>query len=460
MRLRLAFKVFRGFRQTDNLGSRSALLRMAIWSSALSKVAALGLQGIAIPLVYHALGQHRYALYLLITGALATITFTQFGAGPGLTQGLARANVTGSHDRESSLFNAALRLSMGGALVTGGGLVAVFSVVDPTRLFGAAFSGDKLEVLASVKLSIFALIAIIVLGVFDSALAGYQEQVVTNLLSLCGNIASAVLLIIICHHNPTIIEVMLALYGVTACSRGLSAAILLSRRSYLLGKVFCSLRGTYSDLMQLGFAFWGIQFAGMVEIQGGIYIMAHLSTPAETDIFGMAFKVLTLVGGPVAILTQPLWPAFTDAIARRDIDWIDSHYRRIRITLIIYSAIVAFGLVIAGQWGFLTVLHIAVPGSRLFFGTLGLYAVANVWTHLYYVAMMGLPGIWKVVIVAIGENLLMVTFGVLIVPHLGAAGMLLAYLSASVILPSWLLPRVMSATIKQLSLRSLSAAYI
>jgi len=78
--------------QQDHGAKRSALLRLAIFSSGLSKLCGLALQASAIPLVYRSLGPHHYALYLLLTGALGTIALAQMGAGPGLTQGIAKAN--------------------------------------------------------------------------------------------------------------------------------------------------------------------------------------------------------------------------------------------------------------------------------------------------------------------------------------------------------------------------------
>ena len=197
---------------------RSALLRMAILSSALRKIGALGLQTIAIPLVYHALGQHQYALFLLVTGALATISLMQMSAGPGLTR-IAKANIAGGREEEASIFSAALRLSLLGAVTGSGALLVIVYTVQPARLFGEAFGGDRPEILAAMKVCAAVLAATIVLGVVDSAFAGYQEQVITNLFSFCGNIASTALLVIVSSHHPSIMRVILILYGLMACSR-------------------------------------------------------------------------------------------------------------------------------------------------------------------------------------------------------------------------------------------------
>ena len=62
-----------------------------------------------------------------------------------------------------------------------------------------------------------------------------------------------------------------------------------------------------------------------------------------------------------------------------------------------------------------------------------------------------MEGIWRIAVVALSENLMLVLLSLLLVPRLGAAGMALAYLSASLLLPAWLLPRLMKKTIRQIS---------
>jgi hypothetical protein len=96
-------------------------------------------------------------------------------------------------------------------------------------------------------------------------------------------------------------------------------------------------------------------------------------------------------------------------------------------------------------------VHVDTSGHRLLFSLLGVYFVANVWTHLYYVTMMGMQGIWRVAMIAFSENVLLILLSLLLVPRLGAGGMALAYLLASLLLPVWLLPRLMKQTIREIS---------
>ena len=128
---------------------------LAMIGSFISKVSGLALQAIAIPLVYHSLGQHRYELYLLLTAALATIGLAQLGAGPGLTQGVARANALGEHKTEGLLLSGAFRLTGLAALIGGSIVLGVIHFFPPDRLFGSAFIDDQAEILTAANLCVF-----------------------------------------------------------------------------------------------------------------------------------------------------------------------------------------------------------------------------------------------------------------------------------------------------------------
>jgi O-antigen/teichoic acid export membrane protein len=430
---------------------RSALLRLAVVSSTMSKVFGLGLQAIAIPLVYRSLGQHRYELYLLITAALSTIAISQMGAGPGLTQGIATANASGERSDEAALFHAAFRLTAATAFIASLVLLAVLHHVSPETLFGSPFAGERKAILGIAHVCVFVVIAQIISGVVDSALAGYQEQVFTNIGSMVSNILSIAMLIIVCRSYPSISNVIVVLYGLPTLSRVTNLVGLLYRRSYLIPGFLQSARGRYAVLLNVGMAFWAIQLGSLVEQHGGTYVLSHLSSTRETNLFAIVYKTLSLVGSVNIVVTQPLWPAFTDAIARRDFEWIDRAYRRIRRALTLFSCTVAMFMALLGPWAFHEFVHVDTTDSRALFVVLGAYFVANVWTHLYYVTMMGMPGIWRVAAVAFVENALLILFALLLVPRYGGLGMGLAYLAASLVLPVWLLPQLMKRTIREVS---------
>jgi O-antigen/teichoic acid export membrane protein len=433
---------------------RNTLLRWAMMGSASSKVTGLALQAIAIPLVYHSLGPHQFALYLLLTAALSSIGLAQMGAGPGLTQGIAHANAAQRRDHEAALLNAGFRLTLLGALVGAVVIVSIIHLVSPERLFGVAFATDRAEIIQVANVCIVVLMAQMIAGVVDSALAGYQEQVLSSIASMTANAVSVVLLLIVCNHQPGITSVILVLFGVPTLSRVVNLVLLCMRRPYLLQGAWQPARGFYRTLLSTGFAFWAIQVGILLEQNGGTFILARMSSTQDTDLFAIVYKYLGLASTPIAILTQPLWPAIADAIAHRDIAWIHRSYARIWRALNLYSAVLALVAIVAGQWIFQRFLHIDTSGHFWMFFILGIYFVVNMQTHLMFVTLMGMQGNWQAAIVLVSQYVLTLLLGIALVPWLGAAGMALAYLLASALLPVWLLPRLMASRMRSITAAS------
>jgi len=426
------------------------MLRFAIIGSATSKTFGLLLQAVAIPLVYHALGQHSYELYLLLTAALTTLTLAQVGAGPGLTQGIAQASAAQQHEREATLFNAAFRLIGGATLIGGIVILAVIHLVPTESLFGAGFGTDRPAILVAANVCVAVFMAQMLFGIVDSALAGYQEQVFTSVGTAIANAISIGALIFVCRRAPTIVNVVVVLYGIPTLAKVANLYVLLRRRRYLIRGIFQSCAGSYRILMNVGLAFLIIQIGDLLEQNSGTYILAHLSSTAATNLFAITYKALVLGGAVVGIVTKPLWPAITDAIAHRDLGWVDRSYKKIRRVLTIYSCLLAIGAIVGSEWFLRHIWHIEAAGNEPLFVLLGIYFIANTWTHLFYMILTGMQ-IWYVAVMILIENILMLAFGILCVPRFGAAGMALAYLLASAALPVWLLPRLMSQQMRRLA---------
>ncbi len=430
--------------ETAHATRRNKLLRLAILSSGMSKVTAIALQGIAIPLVFHSLGTHQFALYLLLSAALATLALFQFGAGPGLTQTIAKAHAQGNKRDEAGALAAAFLFVGATALVGATACFAAVRLIPAGTLFGSTYAADQAEVIHVAAIAVLVTFLSIVLGVVDSALAGYQEQVATNLSMCLSNLLSTAALVVLCRSfHPTITNVILVIYGGPVVFRLANLIILFFRRPYLLSGFVRIRVSDLGPIIHVGVAFWLIQASGVLEQHGGTYLMGHLTSALETDIFGVIYRASCLASASVAIFTQPLWPAFTDAVARHDSGWVQRAAVKIRRAIMSIATVLAILMMAAGAWGIEHIWKIDLTGNRIVVITLGLYMFSNLWTHFHYIVLMGLDRVWSVAALVIVENLTMLGLGWLLVPHFGAQGMAGAYLLASMMIPAWILPRIL-----------------
>jgi O-antigen/teichoic acid export membrane protein len=428
----------------DHTARRSYLLKLAMTSSGISKVTAAALQGLAIPLVFHALGAHQYALYLLLTAALATIALMDMGAGPGLSQAVAKAHADGDRGAEAGVLVSALTFVSMAALLGGIAISAVVRIVPPERLFGSNFSADQTEIIAVTNVCVLVMIANVTLSVVDSALAGYLEQVASNIGNCIANLISTVLLVVICHKgHPSITQVLLVLYGVVGLSRIINLAALIYRRPYLLSGYMHVNSTAWRALMSTGTAFWLIQTFCMIEQYGGTYVMAHLTTVRATDTFGLIYRAISLAASAVGIFTQPLWPALTDALSRRDFSWIQRVSRKTRASLMLIAGSLSLVFATAGTAGVEYLWHVDISADKTQIYVLAVYLFVNIWTHYHYIMLEGLDRVWIVAGLILLENCAMVAFGAALVPRWGGVGMAAGYLLASLALPAWILPRIL-----------------
>lgn len=423
---------------------RNRLLRLAMMSSGLSKGSAIALQGVAIPLVYHALGTHQYALYLLLSAALATLSLLQLGAGPGLTQAIAKAHATGNRGEEAGALASAFAFVGGTSLLGATACLLLMRMVPAGTLFGPSFAADRAQMVQAANVAVLIALLSLVLGVVDSAWAGYQEQVVTNLSMCVSNLLSTAALIILCRSfHPSLIQVILVIFGGPLLSRIANCILLFSKRSYLLAGFGHINKSNLALVVHTGLSFWLIQATGVLEQHGGTYLMAHLTTAQDTDIFAIIYRATCLASATVGIFTQPLWPAFTDAVARRDSGWVHRTANKIRRAILLTAGALTVAMIAAGPWCIEHLWHIDVSGKQIVVIVLALYLFSNLWTHFHYIVLMGLDRIWTVACLVIVENLSMLLLGWLAIPHFGAFGMAAAYLGASIAIPAWMLPRIL-----------------
>ena len=99
------------------------------------------------------------------------------------------------------------------------------------------------------------------------------------------------------------------------------------------------------DLMGIGFKFFIIQIAGIIQFQTANFIIIQSYGPNEVTIYNIVFKYFSVLTMLMAILMTPLWSAVTDAYAKKDNDWIistEKKYRKIALTLVGLGLVMLF----------------------------------------------------------------------------------------------------------------------
>jgi len=91
------------------------------------------------------------------------------------------------------------------------------------------------------------------------------------------------------------------------------------------------------DLIGLGFKFFIIQIAGIIQFQTANFIIINYFGASEVTNYNIVFKYFSVLTMLMGIFMLPFWSAVTDAYSKNDIEWIkdaEVKYRKIAIALV------------------------------------------------------------------------------------------------------------------------------
>lgn len=414
---------------------RSTRLRAAIITGGAAKGLAVAVQLTAVGIAIRALGPVAFGSYLVMASLVAWLGLAAAGVGPGLTQRIARATANDDVAGQATAFSSSVAVSGLFILVA----TAAVAVIARVILFGehatSELDGDVRTAAAVLGM---ATAAQVWLSVVEAAQLGHQEQYFANVFQAGGLAIVLVILLVAGPAFSTVTAFVTATALPPLLTKLANAMLYLVRRRYLLTRRF-SIREAAAVLStSVGFA--AVSLGATASQQLGFLWLAFTAGPAATVPLGVMFRLNSAASGLVALVTQPLWPAVADAVARRDTLWALRAYRRVSRLTVLYAAAYAVGLMALGTtliqlW---TGTYVEIP--RLMMFLFGLYFVAGVWAHVNAITLVGLGKVWVAARVTFLEAVVSSLGAVLLVAQFGGTGVILSLLIASAIMSGRLLP--------------------
>jgi len=424
---------------------RGFRLALAVGTSLVSKVGSIVLQLIAIPVAVRVLGLEMYGVYAALTTAVSFLSLTGIGVGPGLTRAIAKAHAADDRAGEQSYFMTAVSLLTIAGLIAAGLVYAILHFFAATTLFGAGFAPYQALIESCAPLVAGLVFLEILLSSVERTQAGYQEMHHANLAGALGNTLGGLLLLGGIHFWPSIQFLMLSVLGVLAlCRLGNGVLMLLGRRRYLLGGMRSFSTTKARELISDGLAFTAAQsVAPLLHREGGKLLASHFGGPAAAGIYAVLNQISTLLGGFIAMITGPLWPALMDAAHRRDFAWFESARRRLWTAVLVYAGGAGLVLGLAGTGLISLWLGGQVAISQPVLIAFACYYFAIAWAHVNYVFLTGLGVLTTPAAVALIEAVVALFFGWWGIRLGGMAGLLSGMAASMFLMSAWIFPTLL-----------------
>lgn len=280
---------------------------------------------VSVPLALGYLGVERYGLLVVVVSVSALLSLGDLGIGNALVNAVADAQARGSRGETIAVISAAT-LIVGAAIST---LVAIAVVFVYPRVSwdaalnvqGSAGAGEAgPAVLAAVLLAA----ATVVFNLAQQVRRAHQEGYWNSAFTAAGSVLSLVVVAAVTQTGFGLMGVVMAVLGVPMLAAAANAAVLLGRdRPWLRPSISTATLSAARELITPGLGFFLYQ-AALVFAWPTLdtLIASRVSDTRAAAEYAIAAKLFLLPTTMVLAVLMPLWPAYRDALARGETDWV------------------------------------------------------------------------------------------------------------------------------------------
>lgn len=446
-----AYLRLRPFDTSTADGRAAERYRRAAWST----VAAIGARLLAmavslatIPLAIGYLGVERYGLWVTISAVTAMLTFADFGLGNGLMNAIADAY--GRDDRAAAQRAVSSAFLMLTAVATVGivGFALAYGSVPWATVANVSSETAVAEAGPTVVVFFLCFAVNLPLGLVQRIQYGYQEGFEASLWTGLGSLIALAGLVAAIQFRADLPWLVLALAGGPVVATALNGVLLFARRHPDLRPGLRLADGRVAlSLIRVGLLFFVLQLAFAVAYQSDVIVAARVLGPSAAAEYSVALRLFFLVPTILSMVFLPLWPAYGEAIARRDLAWVRRTLTRTTAGGVAVTTVSSALLVVSGP----EVLRIWLGPvfDPPFMMLLGMALWAVVFTGFMSISML-LNGATVIKFQAIVATVMAgtsIVASIVLAGLFGVSGIiwgtLLAYLGCAALPTLWYLPRVL-----------------
>ncbi len=345
------------FRQEFAAGSPEARAevrhRRAAWTSLASlgaKMASVLTILVTAPLSIHYLGMERYGMWMTIAAAVTMLSSADLGIGNGLMTLIAEAH--GHGDTKSVrqyVGSAAAMLSAVAAVI-----LLITLLVYPHLHWSSLIRVTSPDALHDVGPTFLVLMVCFAfnmpLGISTRVLYGYQEGYLANLWIMLGSVLALAAVLLSVHLHMGLPWLVLGFAGAPVLALALNALRLFGKdRPWLRPTLRDVHAETSRRLFSMGILFFILQTSLAVGFQSDSIVIAHFMGAEKVALYSLTARLFSLCGVLLNFIIMPLWPAYSEAAAKGDHEWLIRTFRRSLLFAISFSIVTNLLLVFAGR---------------------------------------------------------------------------------------------------------------
>ncbi len=317
------------------------------FASVAAKGVAVATSLITVPLTLDYLGPDRYGVWMSMMSVIAMLTFADLGIGNGIMNNVSAA-LGRDDDRDiRRTLASGLVMLVGVASLALVAVLFAYPVLDWMRIFNIPSSAAAEDVGGGMVALLIVFAVGIPVGLVQRVQFGLQEGFQNNLWQCVGSLLSLCSVLAVVRSRLGLSWLIVAYTAVPLLTQLASGADLLRRRPSVRPSFADVEIGRVLELARTGSAFFLLQIGTSIAYASDNLVVAHQLSVREVTDFSVYQKLFSMVPLLMGMALLPLWPAYSEALARRDTRWIRATLRN--ATIMSFAGAVVLG-------GLLTVL--------------------------------------------------------------------------------------------------------
>lgn len=346
---------------------------------------------VSVPLTVDYLGAERFGLWMAVSALIAFLTLLDFGVGNGLLNRVVEANGRGDIEGVRAAVGMGFFLLCGVAVL----LLTLFAVSYAWLPWPTLFNVRSAEAVAEAGPAVAALVTTFALGLPLSVVSrvqlGFQEGLRSNLWQITANLAGFVGLLLVVAWRGGLVWLVVAVTGLPLLVQVANSAHYFRRvRPSLWPQWPKGYRAECRQLAQTGGTLFVLQTFALAWTYVDVFVITHAVSLEAAGHYAVLQRIfaVTLVA---QFFIPALWPAYGDALARRDTAWAKQTLRRALLGSLGLCVVSGLPLVWWGEWLAADVLRAGFhPDAWLLSGFLLLNALLLVCSNFSMLLVHGI----------------------------------------------------------------------
>lgn len=350
--------------------------------SALYKVGAIVATFLSMPIMIKYLGVEQFGIWATMLTLITWVMLFDLGIGNGLKNKISESLAQDNPEQAAGYISTAYGLIGAISFV----LFSLFLVLSFWIPWQMVFNSQTIseEDLRQVVITLsFFIFFNFWISLVNQIYHGLQKSSVVVMGQFISNTLALLLVFLLYQLTQSSITLMVWAYGISLVFANLALSGFVFKAHKVLLPTYKGFdKNKISPLLSLGIKFFIIQLAVLVIFMTDKILITQLLGPEHVTPYEVLFKLFSVFTVIHSLLLAPLWPAYSDAYQRGDLDWIRSNIKQqIKIALLLFLG--AFVLAIIGPIIVRLWIGDKVVASHILYYLFAVFILFSVWSNVF-----------------------------------------------------------------------------